>query len=160
MHLSCTNVTVETNFLAHVYCFSNFLLTVWTFLLHDSLSLSLFSLSVSRSVIGCWWLGWGHVPKEERRLPIGLLSAHVTAATVHVLSRVSPITLALFSFIHLYHCLVPSRDPRALFSPYPLLFFPASLLCSTTSRLFPSFPYPSLFLMFCRHLSPSPPPPA
>lgn len=36
---------------------------------------------------------------KERRLPIGFLSAHVTAATVHVLSRVSPITLA-FSFIN------------------------------------------------------------
>lgn len=55
--------------------------------------LSLFSL-VSCSVIGWWWLGWGHVPKE-RRLPIGFIFAHVTAATVHVLSRVSPITLAL-----------------------------------------------------------------
>ncbi len=32
---------------------------------------------------------------KERRLPIGFLSAHVTAATVHVLSRVSPVMLAL-----------------------------------------------------------------
>lgn len=37
---------------------------------------------------------------KERRLPIGFLSAHVTAATVHVLSRVSPIVLA-FSFINI-----------------------------------------------------------
>lgn len=38
---------------------------------------------------------------KERRLPIGFFSAHVTAATVHVLSRVSFITLA-FSFVYIW----------------------------------------------------------
>lgn len=57
--------------------------------------------SASRLMIGCWWLGWGHVPKE-RRLPIGFFSAHVTAATVHVLSRVSPIMLALSLTLYRY----------------------------------------------------------
>lgn len=85
----------------------------------------LFSLvfSVSCSVIGCWWLGWGHVP-TERRLPIGFLSAHVTAATVHVLSRVSSITLALSSSLTLSY----SQSWLSLTSRFCLLFFLSPVL--------------------------------
>lgn len=79
-------------------------------------------------MIGCWWLGWGHVP-AERRLPIGFLSAHVTAATVHVLSRVSSITPALSSS-WTFTCRVSRQlDVSLLFvflSPV-LCLFPAAL---------------------------------
>lgn len=105
------------------------------------LFLSVFS--VSCSVIGCWWLGWGHVP-QERRLPIGFLSAHVTAATVHVLSRVSPITLALSPSLTLFSCCMILTFSWSfyllLFFLSPYLFY-ASLLCSTTLCLFPLFSY-------------------
>lgn len=132
--------------------------------------LSLFSL-VSCSVIGWWWLGWGHLPKE-RRLPIGFLSAHVTAATVHVLSRVSPITLALSPSLTLTY------SHNATLAHFLLMFLVSSggffvtvsvLLFFYVSALFhyfmsfPLFSYPylshlSLFLMFYHHLSPPSPP--
>lgn len=91
----------------------------------------LFSLvfSVSCSVIGCWWLGWGHVP-TERRLPIGFLSAHVTAATVHVLSRVSSITLALSSSLTL------SYSQSWLSLTFSRCFYS---VCCFSCRLFSSF---------------------
>lgn len=60
----------------------------------------------------------------ERRLLIGCLSAHVTAATVHVLSGVSPVTLALNSIINvtslrLRHASVRlSLPPLHASSPY------------------------------------------
>lgn len=110
---------------------------------------------------------------KERRLPIGFLSAHVTAATVHVLSRVSPITLALspsltLTYSHnatLAHFLLMFLVSSGFFfvTVSVLLFFFTSLLCSTTSCLFPLFSYPylshlSLFLMFYHHLSPPSPP--
>lgn len=58
---------------------------------------------------------------QERRLPIGFLSAHVSAATVHVLSRVSPIRLALSLSLTFYHYLI--FDLTA-FGFYLLLSFP------------------------------------
>lgn len=106
------------------------------------LFLSVFS--VSCSVIGCWWLGWGHVPKE-RRLPIGFLSAHVSAATVHVLSRVSPITLALSLsltiFIILYSILLSLHSYSwCFYSVSPFLcsssYIWQFLICSTTLCFF------------------------
>lgn len=56
----------------------------------------------------------------ERRLLIGCLSAHVTAAAVHVLSRVSPVTLALNSIINVNFTSVAlflfvSSEPSNLF---------------------------------------------
>lgn len=57
---------------------------------------------------------------KERRLPIGFLSAHVTAATVHVLSRVSPITLAL----SLINILSLSYTPSNSLWLVTLAFFP------------------------------------
>lgn len=83
---------------------------------------------------------------KERRLPIGFLSAHVTAATVHVLSRVSPITLA-FSFINIsslsytqslacnfYPLLLSVCFPRLISSPLS-----TSLTVSALFHFFVSF---------------------
>lgn len=59
----------------------------------------------------------------ERRLPIGFLSAHVTAATVHVLSRVSPIALPLSLSSAFGHYRGLNRD---FYAPY--LYLPVSYL--------------------------------
>lgn len=139
------------------------------FLLHDSLSF-LFSLLPALWLAG-WCLGWGHVPKE-RRLPVGLLSAHVTAATVHVLSRVSPIppkclicSISIGRRIELLspqllHFIVFLTSFLLLFLhlwPFPALFQVLCLfaLCFFLPR--PHLHHLSLSLMFYHHLS-SPPP--
>lgn len=87
----------------------------------------------------------------ERRLLIGCLSAHVTAATVHVLSRVSPVTLALKAIINLISTSV------AHFLPVSFLFFHAfmsfSLICLTACPPPPSvFTSQTLSVSF-RHLA-------
>lgn len=69
----------------------------------------------------------------ERWLLIGCLSAHVTAATVHVLSRVSPVTLALNSIINVTSVSV-TRPSVSLFrpflpSPYLSARWPSATVC-------------------------------
>lgn len=71
----------------------------------------------------------------ERRLPIGFLSAHVTAATVHVLSRVSPITLALSLSLTFHHYLTLDLTSLTL-ALFLLMFLSRSVFFTLSLLLF------------------------